>query len=358
MQTKTLMQLEILGNSGKHILVAAAIFIIVMFVFILFQKYLIQRFKKLVTKTQLELDDLIIESLLKIRPSFYFFASLFLSTQYLELPPIMDYTIDGLFLIVVVYQIVFTTQNLIHYAAKKIILSTQEKKDETKEQQKRNRTPVQYISTIINIFVWILAFLIVLSNFGINVTSLIAGLGVGGIAVALAAQSLLGDVFSSFVIIFDKPFAVGDYIKVGGDSGVVEKIGIKSTRIKTLQGEQLIISNKELTTSRVNNFKKLKERRVTFILGIAYEISNTKLRKVPNIVKKIIKEQNSARFDRCHFKEFGEFSLNFEVVYRIKSDSYEDYVEEEHAVNSAIKQHIEDEDIDFAYPTHTVYMKQ
>jgi len=217
---------------------------------------------------------------------------------------------------------------------------------------------IKNITTILKILLWILAVLVVLSNWGINITSLIAGLGIGGIAIALAAQNILQDVFSSFSIFIDKPFKVGDFIVAGDDKGVVENIGIKTTRIKTLQGEELVISNQELTETRVHNFKKMEKRRVAFTLGVAYETPTEKLKKIPEVIKEIISRESLAEFDRAHFKEYGDFSLNYEVVYYISSGDYTEYMDSHQKINFAIKDAFEEMGIEFAYPTQTIFLKK
>lgn len=208
------------------------------------------------------------------------------------------------------------------------------------------------------ICLWVFAGLIVLSNLGFNISSLIAGLGIGGIAVAFALQNILTDIFSSFSIFLDKPFKAGDFIVVGNDMGVVEKIGIKTTRLKTLQGEELVVSNKELTSVRVRNFKKLEKRRVVSMLGICYETNSEKLKAIPSIIKDIVSAIDVTEFDRCHFKDYGDFSLNFETVYYINSADYAQYMDAQQAINFRIKEEFEKRSIGFAYPTQTLYIQK
>ena len=183
-----------------------------------------------------------------------------------------------------------------------------------------------------------------------------AGLGIGGIAIAFALQNILSDIFASFSIYFDKPFKVDDFIIIGDDKGVVKKIGIKSTRIQTLQGEELVISNKELTESRVHNYKKMERRRIVFVFGVTYETPTEKVKKIPSIIKDIIEKTELADIDRVHFKEFADFSLNFEVVYYLKTSDYAEYMDTQQEINLAMKEHFEKEQIEFAYPTQTVFV--
>jgi small-conductance mechanosensitive channel len=185
----------------------------------------------------------------------------------------------------------------------------------------------------------------------------VAGLGIGGIAIALAAQTILGDLFSYLVIFFDKPFEIGDFIILEDKMGTVEYIGIKTTRIRTLGGEQLICSNTDLTNSRVHNFKRMQERRVVFSFGVVYDTTTTKLKLIPGIIKQAIESLRETRFDRAHFKSFGNSSLDFEVVYYILTPDYNLYMDKQQAINMSIFESFEREQIEFAYPTQTLFLR-
>lgn len=214
---------------------------------------------------------------------------------------------------------------------------------------------------IIQAFVYLIAFLVVLSAFNIDLTGVALGLGVGGIAIALALQNILSDVFSAFSIYFDRPFEIGDFVIIGDYAGVVKKIGIKSTRIELLQGEELVMSNRELTTASVRNFKKMRKRRISFTIGVTYDTSLEKLKKILDIVKDVIdpkKLPDVDRLDRVHFKEFGPYSLNFEIVYYMKTRDYLKYMDTQQAINFAIKEAFEKEGIEMAFPTQTVFVNR
>jgi small-conductance mechanosensitive channel len=204
---------------------------------------------------------------------------------------------------------------------------------------------------------WVLGGLFILSNLGIEVTSLIAGLGIGGIAVAFALQGILSDLFSSFSIYFDKPFRIGDFIVIGTDSGIVERIGIKSTRIRTLQGEELVVSNAELTTARVQNFKKMQERRIVTNFGITYETDAQLLRQVKSVVQDIFGCIDGAKLDRVFFTTFGDSALQYEVVYFVSSSEYAEFLRVQEEFNIALFEKFAELGIDFAYPTQTIYTK-
>ncbi|MFC1774805.1 mechanosensitive ion channel family protein [Nanoarchaeota archaeon] len=243
-------------------------------------------------------------------------------------------------------------QNVIDYGTQKVI---RKRLDEEKD---ADTSIIDVLGKILKISIWFIAALLILSNLGYNISTLIAGLGIGGIAIAFALQNVLTDIFASFSIYFDKPFKVGDYIVVGADDGIVKKIGIKSTRITTLRGEELVISNKELTESRIHNYKKMKERRVVFSLGVTYDTKNKDLEKIPKMVESIFSKNKDAKLDRVHFKSFGEFSLNYEIVYFLKTRDYEKYMDVQQVLNLEIKKQFDKAKIDMAFPTQTVIVQK
>ncbi|NCT55413.1 mechanosensitive ion channel family protein [bacterium] len=213
------------------------------------------------------------------------------------------------------------------------------------------------MSKVLKGILWVFAFLIFLQNLGYNISTLLAGIGIGGVAIAFALQSILEDVFSYFSIYFDKPFVVGDFLDVGGQFGTVSYIGIKSTRLTTLQGEELVIPNQTLTSSNVHNYKKMKERRIQFSFGILYETPVEKVKKVLQIIKEIVDAEDNDRFDRAHFNNFGDSSLDFEVVYFMLTDDYKEYMNTQQSINLKMLQNFAKEKIEFAYPTRTVLVK-
>ncbi len=209
------------------------------------------------------------------------------------------------------------------------------------------------------IFLWSIVVLLVLDSIpGVEVTSLITGLGIGGLAVGLALQSVLGDLFASFTIALDKPFVIGDFIVVGDYSGTVEDIGLKSTRIRSLTGEQLIFSNTDLLGSRIRNYKRMTRRRVVFAIGVTYETPLEKLERIPEIVREVVEAQEGVTFERAHFKSMGDFALNFEVVYHVESPDYVIHMDRQQAINLGLFRRFAEEGIEFAYPTQVVYVNQ
>ncbi len=212
------------------------------------------------------------------------------------------------------------------------------------------------VSFLVRVAVWAVIFLLALDNLGINITALVAGLGVGGIAVALAAQNIISDLFASLSIVLDKPFVLGDFLVIDDLAGNVEKVGIKTTRVRSLSGEQLVFSNNDLLGSRIRNYGRMSERRIVFNIGVVYQTPLKKLEQVPKIIKDIIVEQESARFDRAHFQRFGDYSLNFEIVYYVESSEYALYMNIQQAVNYEIFRRFNDAGIEFAYPTQKLFV--
>ncbi len=334
----------------EELLVAFGCFIGLVIVFRIFRTILLQRFKKLAKKTKSDLDDKLVEIVGNIAPLFYWFLAFYITTK---ISPVIngnfEKTFDGAFIIFAVYEIVKIVQNIFGYGIEKWNQA---------EHKHLTPTTLHAIKLLIGIIIWSLGILLVLSNLGFDISALLVGGGIGGIALALAAQNILGDLFSSFSIYFDRPFGVGDFVVVGADKGVVKKIGLKTTRIQTLVGEELVISNKELTNARVQNFKRMKRRRISFSFGVIYETDNKKLKKIPEMVKKIIDKQGLAESDRVHFSTFGDFALLFDVVYYVDSSDYLDYMNTQQAINFEIRDTFEKEGIEMAYPTQTVYVRK
>ena len=210
------------------------------------------------------------------------------------------------------------------------------------------------IMVVLKIVVWSVGLLVLFSNLGYNVTTILTGLGIGGIAIALAAQNILGDLFNYFVIFFDRPFEVGDFITVDDKKGTVEYIGIKTTRIRSITGEQLIIANSNLTGSRIHNFKRLESRRVVFTIRVVYGMPLEKVKLIPELIKQIVSKPDLVRFDRAHFIRYGDFSIDYEIVFFVNSPDYNIYMDILQQINFDIYEKFAAEKIDFASPTPTL----
>lgn len=343
-----LFQIKFLGNSLGSYLVALVVFFGFLLLFKILQLILFRYFHKLAQRTKTEIDDIFLEILQKIRPPFYFFVALYFALKSIQINPWLDKILTSILLVWVTYQVIVSFQVLINRVAKKRIA-----KDVSSE------AAIGLLGKLLKGILWAVGLLFILSNLGVDVTSLIAGLGIGGIAVAFALQNILEDLFSSFAIFFDKPFRVGDFIVVGSNyKGTVEKIGIKTTRLRSLQGEEVVISNKELTSAKIQNFGKVKERRVSIKIGVAYETPLEKLKNVPKIIEGIINSLENVRFDRVFFVAFGDFALIFEMVYFVESSDYVVHLKAQQELFLKLKEEFEKQGIEFAYPTQTVYLKK
>jgi small-conductance mechanosensitive channel len=208
------------------------------------------------------------------------------------------------------------------------------------------------------VLVWAMIILLILDQLGFEITALVAGLGIGGVAIALAVQNILGDLFASLSIVLDKPFTVGDFIVVGEDRGTVEHIGIKTTRVRALSGELIVFSNNDLLKSRIHNFKRMFQRRVLFAVDVIYQTPPDVLERIPGIMREAIEKQPKTRFDRAHLKECGAHSYVFEAVYFVLDSSYNIYMDIHEAVNLHIIREFERSGIEFAYPTQMLFMQR
>lgn len=338
----------------ERVVAATAVFFVLTFGFWILRMVVLRHVKAFASRTSGSFDDVIVVAIQNIRAWVYTLVALYAALSFFTLPLLLDKIITGLFLFAIVWQVIEVATRIIGY-----LVSTYLEKDEDGDGViDPNSANASYMVTLITqIILWSLGVLFVLSNIGIEVGSLIAGLGIGGIAIAFALQGVLGDLFASFSLYFDKPFRIGDFIVIGSDSGTVEKIGIKTTRIRTLQGEQLVVSNTGLTTARVQNFKKMQERRIVTQFGIVYETPQEQVKKVPDIVRSIFGNLEGARLDRVHFISFGDSALIFEVVYYIESPDYTNYLDLQQAFNFDLMQLFAEAKIEFAYPTQTIYSK-
>ena len=339
------------GNTGHDYVVALSVFVSAIIIFLIFHHLILGKLKKVSPKTKTEVDDFLVDMLKHIRPPFYYFISFYIASGFLTMPGVVSRFIYIAFIVVVILEVILAVQRVINFTVNKKLMAAG-------GDEEGRETIVKLSGSIIKGVVWTLGILMIFSNLGVNVTSLIAGLGIGGIAVALALQNILGDMFASFSIFIDKPFKEGDFITVGSDMGTVSKIGIKSTRLITLEGQELVIPNKTLMEERINNYGKMKRRRVSFSLGVTYGTSFESLEKIPEIVADIIKQQKNVEFGRAHFKSYGESSLDFEVVYFIKSADYDRYMDIQQAINLEIFRRFQTEKIEFAFPTRTVYIEK
>jgi small-conductance mechanosensitive channel len=308
-----------------------------------------KRLVKLAEATKTRLDDLLLSVVQKTMPLFALVMSVYAGSLILVLPDKVSATLKSIALVVLLIQVAVWVHKL---ATAVITQSITQRKDE----DPASASAFGVIGFFVRLVLWTVVILVSLQNLGIRVTALIAGLGVGGIAVALAAQSILGDIFNSVAILMDKPFEVGDFIIVGEHMGTVERIGIKTTRVRSLTGEELVFSNAELVGSRIKNYGRMQERRILFTIGVTYQTALEKLKAVPAIIREIVEAQPRVRFDRAHFRGYGAFSLDFEIVYYVLDRDYTKYMDTQQQINLALFERFEKEGIEFAYPTQTLYV--
>ncbi len=346
---KELLSYHFLGNSLYSWLVALGIITGSFIVIKLFSFLVIRKLKMHSLKTENTWDDVIIDSIQRFVIPVLYFSAIFFSSYYLQFTLKTRSIIHAGYLIICTFFIL----RIISNAFKKFVSAFVKRRShvEGKIEQANG------LIIVVNILIWFVGFLFLFDNLGYDVTTLLAGLGIGGIAIALAAQAILGDLFSYFVIFFDRPFEIGDFIIVDDKSGTIEQIGIKTTRIRTLGGEQLICSNTDLTNARVHNYKRLERRRIVFQLGVTYQTTSEQLKQIPKMVRTIIESESEIDYERGNFSGFGDSSLNFEFVYHVLSTDFAFYMDKQEKIYLEIYSLFEQCGIEFAYPTRTLFIK-
>jgi len=338
------------NNTVLSYIIAFGLFIALYVLLKIFRKIGLQRLKKWSETTKTTIDDFIVSAIERSVLPLLNFTALYISLNTLTLSEKIEKLLHAASVVVITF---FALRLLI--AAIRHAIESKIKKQENSEIKLKQ---VKGIMVIISILIWILGIIFLLDNFGYNVTAFITGLGIGGIAIALAAQNILGDLFNYFVIFFDRPFEVGDFIIVDNKMGTVEAIGIKTSRIRSLTGEELVFANSDLTNSRIHNFKRMEKRRIVFTFGVTYQTSIENLQAIPGIIRDIITSQQLVTFDRAHFKAYGDFSLIFEVVYFVMDPDYIKYMDIQQSINLEIYKEFSKRGIEFAYPTQTLYIEK
>ncbi|MFH1107143.1 MAG: mechanosensitive ion channel family protein [Candidatus Micrarchaeota archaeon] len=342
---------EAFGNTGHEYALALLAFAAAMVAVWAFKKIILASLRGIAKRTKNRFDDYVIDFIGEIKTPFYVVVSLYFSANFLLLPAVISKGLD--------YAMAFA---IMYYAVKGVNRVISHFKDSLVAKRKRegeeDSALLDTMEAIVHFVVWAVAALVVLDNLGFDIGALLAGLGIGGIAIAIASQAVIADILAAFSIYFDKPFKVGDFIIVGPDMGTVKSIGIKTTRIQTLQGQELVVSNQELTSTRINNYKRMEKRRILFGFGVVYGTPVAKLKKIPAVVKGIIDAVPKCKADRVHFKKFGDFSLDFEAVYYLDTPDYNLYMDVQQEINLKIASAFEKDGIEFAFPTQTVYVRK
>lgn len=346
-----LMERVIWQNTVSEWLVAIAVLVGGIIALAIVKKVLVLRVRSIAEKTKTDVDDVIVDVLGNTKFFFMFLVSLKVASNFVTLQPDIHAFLRVLFALAFLFQVGIWGNTLIVFWFRRTM-------KERMEEDVKGTTSLSVIKFIGRLVLWSVLLLVMLDTAGINVTAFVTTLGIGGIAVALALQNVLGDLFASLSIILDKPFVVGDFVVLEDYMGKIEQIGIKSTKIRSLGGEQIVISNSELTKSRIRNFKRMQERRILFTLGVTYQTPAAKLEKIPSVIQEVIENTPMTRFDRAHFMTYGNFSLNFDVVYYVLSGEYLDYANTQQAINMEIYRRFQKMGIDFAYPTQTLFIEK
>ncbi len=338
------------GNRVLNYLISFAALLTGILVINIFKRLIIKRLKKMSKMTATTLDDFFVGIIEKIGVPLLYLVALYIAIKSLAFHPYFEKGMNYFGLGVLIFFVSRFVIMLISYCFTTYL--SRRGYDTGLERS------LQGILVIIKVLVWGGAVIFFLDNLGFKISAVIAGLGIGGVAVALAAQTILKDLFSYFSIIFDHPFKVGDFVIIGDFMGSIEHIGIKTTRIRSLGGEMLIFSNSDLTDSRLRNYKLMEKRRVVFKLGVTYQTTLKQLKEIPKVIENIIRNTGDTVFDRAHFFSYGDFSLIFEIVYYVIGPDYNKYMDIQQEINFMIKEEFEKRGIEFAFPTQTLYLQK
>ncbi len=334
-------------------LMALLIFIIALLTIRFLKNFSIKILEGLAGKKGTKIDKRFVDAFQdKIKPfiNLLYFAAFYFSFYQLKIPVIIESYFNIIIIALFIFYTVKFIVSIFSYFLENIWIK--------KEKDGTRITALRGIETFLKIMVWSIAFIVFLDNLGVQISALLAGLGIGGIAIALASQNILGDLFSYFIIFFDRPFEIGDFLSIDNYSGTIENIGIKTTRIRSLGGEELIFSNTNLVNSRLRNYKRMKKRRVSFNFGVTHQTSLEQLKEMFIILNNILQGISGASLDRAHFSAFGDYGLIFEVVYYVNNRDYNQYMDIQQEINLRLKEELGKRSIKFAYPTQTVLLSQ
>jgi len=323
-------------------IVAVAVAILVALLFRLVQGLLVGRLSKATVRTATRINDVVVSVLRGTKASFHIAVGILVGQHLVRVPASATGVVH------VALTLAFTLQLGIwaNRAANGVIAIWATGRDHGHE-----ATRAAGLGFLARLLIWSFVVLIALANFGIELSAVIAGLGVGGVAAALAVQSTLGDLFAGVSMYFDRPFDIGDFVGIDALRGTVIKIGIKTTRIQSIDGEELVVPNGEIAKARIRNFARMKERRILFRFGIAYESETTKVERAVEITRDIVGRREGLRFERAHFVALGTSSLEIEVVYHVLSPEYATYLEHQQAINLGLHRAFKQEGIAFSYST-------
>lgn len=340
---------EFYGNTLAEWGWAALVGLLVMVGVRLTLKLVLVRVRALSRRTDTDVDDLVVDLLARTKILFVLLVGVWAASIPLALNPMLERWIRAILVVGLLLQAGFWITAGINYALERY-------RRRQLELDPSGATAVGALGFIARLLLWTVVVLTALANVGIDITAFIASLGIGGIAIALALQNVLGDLFASLSIVMDKPFVVGDFIIVDDYLGTVEHVGLKTTRLRSLSGEQLVFSNADLLGSRIRNYKRMEERRALFTVGVTYDTGYEHLKKIPEMIRDAVESEENTRFDRAHFKQYGDSAIVFEAVYYMLVPDYNAYMDTQQAINLEIYRRFEMEEIDFAFPTRTVHV--
>ena len=338
------------GNTLGQWAIAATVALLVGMGLKLVAAAAVQRLRKLADVTANDVDDLLAELLARTRTLFIVLISFWAGSRLLLLPPELERGARVVLVLGLLLQAGVWGTAVIHHALERY-------RRRQLEVDPSGATALGALSVLARLGLWVIIGLTALANLGLDITAFVASLGIAGIAVGLALQNVLGDLFASLSIVLDKPFVVGDFIVVGEFMGTVEHVGLKTTRLRSLSGEQLVFSNSDLLGSRIRNYKRMSERRALFTLGVTYDTPLEKLRAIPRLIREVVEAQPNTRFDRSHFRSYGAFSLDVETVYFMLVPDYNAFMDTQQAINLALFERFADEGIEFAFPTQTLHVR-
>jgi small-conductance mechanosensitive channel len=338
------------GNSTKTWLIAALVAAVVYLVLAVSRRILISRLGALAERTETDVDDAIVDLIKNTRPFFLAAFAIGAAMRGLAIHTKLVGPLSALLQLLVLIQVGLWVGGLIEFLVGRALTKRREAADRI------GIAAVKAIGVTVKVVAWIILALVALEFvFGKSVSTLVTGLGIGGIALALAVQNILGDLLAAVAIVFDRPFDVGDSIAIDNLSGTVEQIGLKTTRLRSVTGEQLVIGNAELLKSKLRNYTRMYERRVQLNLDVTYDTPADVIARIPGIVKEIVNGQTSVRFERSHFAGFQESALRIETVYFVLDRDYKKFMDVQQAVNLEVLRRFVTEGIDFAFPTQTVH---
>ncbi len=341
--------IEIWGNTIFTWLMALIAFIGVYFLLKILIKLVKNRLKAILKRSENTGSFYLVNFLDNTKNFFLVILSFYLASALVVISDKPNLYIKTIFMITFWIQVgIWLNQSIINFVDRRNRI----------ESDAEGKTTMNALKTVLRIVLWSIVLMLVIDNIpGVQITALITSLGIGGIAVGLAVQNILSDLFASLSISLDKPFVVNDFIQVDNHVGTVEKIGLKSTRIRSLSGEQLIFSNSDLLNSRIQNFKRLERRRNVLKLGVLYQTTPEQLRKIPELVNNIFSTIDKVTLDRIHLSDFGDFSINFELVYWVESSDFTLHMDIKQKILLAIFDQFVENNIDFAYPTQSIFIE-